>query len=60
MTGNKGQTKLVKVDNLSAPQTLEGEWTGFDNIEQFSLDDIAKAHEFVEGPSQLGRVVLKI
>src|SRR5271167_481553 len=41
-------------------QALEAEWQGLDITERFSLDDIAKAHEFVEHPKQSGRVVVVI
>ncbi|MGB8885255.1 MAG: NADPH:quinone reductase [Candidatus Korobacteraceae bacterium] len=41
-------------------QALEAGWKGLDIAERFSLDDIAKAHEFVEHPSKSGRVVVMI
>ncbi len=41
-------------------QALEAGWQGFDIAERFSLDDIAKAHEFVEHPSKSGRVVVVV
>jgi NADPH2:quinone reductase len=41
-------------------RALEAGWRGFDIAERFSLDDIAKAHEFVEHPSKPGRVLVVI
>jgi NADPH2:quinone reductase len=41
-------------------RALEVGWRGFDIAERFSLDDIAKAHEFVEHPTKSGRVVVTI
>jgi NADPH2:quinone reductase len=41
-------------------QALEAGWRGLDIAERFSLDDIAKAHEFVEHPKKSGRVVVLI
>ena len=41
-------------------RALEAGWRGFDIAERFSLDDIAKAHEFVEHPTKSGRVVVTI
>jgi NADPH:quinone reductase len=41
-------------------RALEAGWQGYDIAERFSLDDIAKAHEFVEHPSKLGRVLVII
>lgn len=39
-------------------RALEAGWQGFDIAQRYSLDDIAKAHEFVEHPSTPGRVVV--
>jgi NADPH2:quinone reductase len=41
-------------------RALEAGWRGFDIAEHFSLDDIAKAHEFVERPTKAGRVVVAL
>ena len=41
-------------------RALEAGWQGFEIAERFSLDDIAKAHEFVEHPTKSGRVVVMI
>lgn len=41
-------------------QAFEEGWQGFQIAERFSLNDIAKAHEFVEHPSKPGRVVVTI
>lgn len=41
-------------------RALEAGWPGFDIAERFSLDDIAKAHEFVEHPTKSGRAVVTI
>lgn len=41
-------------------RSLEAGWPGFKIAERFPLDDIAKAHEFVEHPKRSGRVVVMI
>jgi NADPH2:quinone reductase len=41
-------------------RALEAGWQGFEIAERFSLDDIAKAHEFVERPQKSGRVVVTV
>jgi NADPH:quinone reductase len=41
-------------------EALEAGWRGLDIAERFRLDDIAKAHEFVERPSKRGRAVIVI
>jgi NADPH:quinone reductase len=41
-------------------QALEAGWQGLTIAERFSLDDIARAHEFVEHPKKSGRVVVVI
>jgi len=41
-------------------QALEAGWQGLDIAERFSLDEIAKAHEFVEHPTKPGRVVVMV
>lgn len=41
-------------------RALEAGWQGFDIAARFPLDDIAKAHEFVEHPTESGRVVVRI
>jgi len=41
-------------------RALEAGWQGLEIAEQFSLDDIALAHEFVEHPTKSGRVVVMI
>jgi NADPH2:quinone reductase len=41
-------------------EALEAGWRGLDIAERFSLDDIAKAHEFVEHPAKSGRVIVTI
>lgn len=37
---------------------LEAGWAGQSIAERFSLDDIARAHEFVEHPTKPGRVII--
>jgi NADPH2:quinone reductase len=39
-------------------QALIAGWQGLDIAARFSLDDIARAHEFVEHPTKQGRVVV--
>jgi NADPH:quinone reductase len=41
-------------------QAFAAGWQGFDIAEQFSLDNIAQAHEYVEHPAKPGRVVVTI
>ncbi len=41
-------------------RALEAGWPGLPIAERFRLDDIAKAHEFVEHPKASGRVVVMI
>jgi len=41
-------------------QSLTAGWQGLSIAEQFSLDDIAKAHEFVEHPTTSGCVIVAI
>ncbi len=41
-------------------QALEAGWPGLDIAARFSLDEIAKAHEFVEHPTKAGRVIVTI
>ncbi len=41
-------------------RALEEGWPGLPIAERFGLDDIAKAHEFVEHPTASGRVVVMI
>ena len=41
-------------------QALEAGWLGLDIAEQFSLDEIAQAHECVEHPTKPGRVIVTI
>jgi NADPH:quinone reductase len=41
-------------------QALEAGWQGFDIAERFPLDEIARAHEFVERPTRAGRTVVVI
>ena len=41
-------------------QAFEAGWNGLDIAERFSLNDIAKAHEFVEHPTRSGRVIVTI
>ena len=41
-------------------RALEAGWQGFDIAERFPLDEIAKAHEFVEHPTESGRAVVMI
>jgi NADPH:quinone reductase len=45
---------------LAINRALEAGWPGLEIAEQFSLKDIAKAHEFVEHPTKSGRVVVAI
>jgi NADPH2:quinone reductase len=41
-------------------QALEAGWQGFEIAESFPLDEIVKAHEFVEHPTKFGRVIVTI
>jgi len=41
-------------------RALEAGWQGFEIAERFPLDEIAKAHEFVEHPTKSGRVIVMI
>jgi NADPH:quinone reductase len=41
-------------------QALEAGWQGLEIAERFPLDEIAKAHEFVEYPTKSGRVIVMI
>jgi NADPH:quinone reductase len=41
-------------------RALEAGWPGLPIAERFRLDDVAKAHEFVEHPKVSGRVVVVI
>ncbi|HEX8800579.1 MAG TPA: NADPH:quinone reductase [Terriglobales bacterium] len=41
-------------------RAFEAGWQGFAIAARFPLDDIAKAHEFVEHPTESGRVVVRI
>ena len=41
-------------------QALEGGWRGLDIAERFPLEEIARAHEFVEHPTKAGRAVVII
>jgi NADPH:quinone reductase len=41
-------------------QALEAGWQGLEIAERFPLDEIAKAHEFVEHPTKSGRVIVMI
>jgi NADPH:quinone reductase len=41
-------------------RALEAGWKGLDIAERFPLQDIAKAHEFVEHPTKSGRVIVTI
>jgi NADPH:quinone reductase len=41
-------------------QAFEAGWQGFDIAERFPLNEIARAHEFVEHPEKPGRVVVTI
>jgi NADPH:quinone reductase len=41
-------------------KALEAGWPGFDIAEKFTLDEIARAHEFVEHPTKAGRAVVSI
>ncbi|HKX28985.1 MAG TPA: NADPH:quinone reductase [Blastocatellia bacterium] len=41
-------------------QALEAGWQGLEIAEKFPLDEIARAHEFVERPTRSGRVVITI
>ncbi len=41
-------------------QALEAGWPGLEIAERFPLDDIARAHEFVEHPTKAGRTVVTI
>lgn len=52
------EAKLAATRDIS--RALEAGWQGLDIAERFSLDEIAKAHEFVEHPKKPGRVVVAI
>jgi NADPH2:quinone reductase len=52
------ETKSEAAQDIN--RALEAGWQGFDIAQRFSLDDIAKAHEFVEHPSRPGRVLVII
>jgi len=52
------ETKSEAAQDIN--RALEAGWQGFDIAQRFSLDDIAKAHEFVEHPSKPGRVLVII
>jgi len=41
-------------------RALDERWLGLPIAARFSLDDIASAHEFVEHPTQAGRVILTL
>jgi NADPH2:quinone reductase len=41
-------------------QALAAGWSGPEIARRFSLDEIVQAHEFVENPPGLGRVVITI
>jgi NADPH:quinone reductase len=41
-------------------QALEAGWLGLGIAQSFPLDDIARAHEFVEHPTKSGRVIVTI
>jgi len=41
-------------------QAFDAGWQGLEIAQRFPLDEIAQAHEFVEHPTKLGRVVLTI
>jgi len=41
-------------------RALEAGWQGLDIAQTFPLDDIARAHEFVEHPAKAGRVIVTI
>jgi NADPH2:quinone reductase len=41
-------------------QALVAGWKGLDIAERFSLDDIARAHEFIEHATKSGRVIVTI
>jgi len=41
-------------------EALQSGWQGLDIAQRFPLDDIAKAHEFVEHPRNPGRVIVTI
>ena len=41
-------------------RALEAGWKGFEIAGRFPLDEVAKAHEFVEHPAKSGRVIVMI
>jgi NADPH2:quinone reductase len=45
---------------LAINQALEAGWQGLDIAERLPLDEIARAHEFVEHPPRPGRVIVTI
>lgn len=44
----------------AANQAFAAGWQGFEIAAQFSLDEIAQAHEFVEKPQKAGRVIVSV
>jgi NADPH2:quinone reductase len=57
-----GSDDVPAAERISAAralnEALEAGWQGFQIAERFSLDVIADAHEWIEGPSRRGRVVI--
>ena len=52
------EAKLLATRDIN--RALEGGWQGFDIAAKLPLNEIAKAHEFVEHPSKAGRAVVEI
>ena len=51
----------AKIEAIRAiNQALDAGWQGLEIAERFPLDEIAKAHEFVEHPTKSGRVIVMI
>lgn len=58
---NNSQAAEAKIEaGRAINRALEAGWPGLPIAERFRLDDIAKAHEFVEHPKVSGRVVVVI
>jgi NADPH:quinone reductase len=59
-----GSDDFSKEDKITATRdlnaALEAGWSGFEIAERVPLTDIARAHELVEHPTGLGRVVLML
>ena len=57
MTFPKEAKTLAAIDLNSA---LEAGWSGFEIVQRFPLEEIARAHEYSEHPARPGRIVLAL